>query len=109
MLKFSEIKLVEEDNPQNAPEKNIQNEPLFTLIEDLLNMQKIVANETALVSEMPILIDKENVIIIAPRQGGTLISLLHEDTYEEVAFPCLFPKGKFGYIVFRDVPVSIVR
>lgn len=58
MLKFSEINFAE-DNPQNAPEKNIQNEPLFTLIEDLLNMQKIVANETALVSEMPILIDKK--------------------------------------------------
>ena len=46
------------ENPQNIPEKIIQNEPIVTSIEDLLNIQKSAANETALVSQMLILIDK---------------------------------------------------
>ena len=62
-----------------------------------------------LLSEMPILSDKEIFIIIASRQGKRPISWLHEDTCEELAFPYLFPKEKFGYSVLRDIPVSIVR
>ena len=57
MSRFSEMKPAGE-NPQNIPEKIIQNEPIVTSIEDLLNIQKSAANETALVSQMLILIDK---------------------------------------------------
>ena len=39
MSRFSEMKPAEE-NPQNIPEKIIQNEPIVTSIEDLLNIQK---------------------------------------------------------------------
>ena len=46
-------------------------------------------------SEMDPEIEKENVII-ATEQGKTLVSLLHDDTCEELAFPYFFPKGKFG-------------
>ena len=58
MSRFSEMKPAGE-NPQNIPEKIIQNEPIVTSIEDLLNIQKSAANETAIVSQMLILIDKK--------------------------------------------------
>ena len=61
-------------------------------------MHGIALHEAALDSEMPIISDKENVIV-APGQGDTPVSLLHDDTCKELALPCLFPKGKFRYSV----------
>ena len=61
-------------------------------------MHKTASNETTLVSEMPNIIDKENVII-APGPRKITVSLLYDDTCEELAFSYLFPKGKFGYSV----------
>ena len=107
MLRFSEMELVEEENLKTVPKKIIENEPLFTLIEDPLNMHRSVSNETGVVSEMPILIDKENFIVV-PGQGKAPVSLLHVDTCEELAFWYLFSKRKFGCSVHRDIPVSIV-
>ena len=71
-------------------------------------MHRTALNKTALVSEMPIIIDKESVII-APRQWKTPVSLLHEDACEELAFPYLFPKDKFENNICRNVPVSVVQ
>ena len=71
-------------------------------------MHRTALNKTALVSEMPIIIDKESVII-APRQWKTPVSLLHEDACEELAFPYLFPKDKFENNICRNVPVSAVQ
>ena len=87
-------------------------DPIPNELKDLKSLEKkkkSAASETVLVSEMPILSDKEIFIIIAPRQGKTPISLLHEDTCEELAFSYLIPNDKFGYSVLRDIPVSIVR
>ena len=58
-------------------------------------MHRTASKETALVSEMHIIIDNENVII-APGQRKTLVLLLHDDTCEELGFPYLFPNRKFG-------------
>ena len=68
--------------------KFIWNRSRFTLIEDQFNMLITALNEKALVLEMPIMVDKKNVII-APEQRKTPVSLLHGDTSEELAF--LFP------------------
>ena len=38
MLRFSEMELVEEENLKTVPKKIIENEPLFTLIEDPLKL-----------------------------------------------------------------------
>ena len=71
-------------------------------------MHRTGLNETALVSEMPIVLDKKNVIM-RPGQGKIPASLLHDNTCEELAFLYSFSKGKFGSSVHRDIPVSIVQ
>ena len=47
-------------------------------------------------SEIPNMIDKENVII-APGKRKTPMSILSDKFCEELAFPHLLPKGKFGF------------
>ena len=47
-------------------------------------------------SEIPNMIDKENVII-APGKRKTPLSILSDEFCEELVFPHLFSKGKFGF------------
>lgn len=55
-------------------------------------MYRSTRNEkTVQVSKVPIIIDKENVTI-EPGKGNTLLSVLNDNTYKKLAFPCLFPK-----------------
>ena len=61
-------------------------------------MYRTASNETTLVSEIPIIINEENVII-APGQRKTPVLILKDEFYEEPAFLDLLPKGKFGYNV----------
>ena len=98
LLSFSEKESTKEENFEAAAEKIIQNEPPFILIEDALNMHRTTSSETALVSEMSIIIDKEN-DIIAPGHGKAPSSLLHDQNGEELAVPYPFSKGKLGYSV----------
>jgi len=75
-------------------------------IDDPLNTYRTPANETLLIPETPnIMIDAENAII-APGEGKSPYSLLMDDHCEELAHPHLFPTGKFGYKVERDVNLS---
>ena len=48
-------------------------------------MQKTASNEPTLVSEMLVIIDKENVII-TPGQKNLPLSVLNDDICEELAF-----------------------
>ena len=107
MLNFTEIGTDFED-PLISHEKTNPDEVEHSLKEDPLNAYRIASNETALVSEVPALIDDEN-IIIAPGQGKTPLSLLNDEFCEELAFPYLLPNGKFGYNVKRDIPITPVR
>ena len=66
------------------------------------------ANEIALISVVPSQIDNENVTI-APCQGKTPMSLLTDNSCEELAHPYLFPTGKFGYKVQRDIKLTPSR
>ena len=59
-------------------------------------------------SEIPNIINKENVII-APGQGKTPVSTLTDEFCEEQAFAHLFPKSKFGCNGTRDIPISPAR
>ena len=68
-------------------------------------MHRDGSNETAPVSEIPYIINDENVII-APGQGKIPISILNDEFFEEHACPYLLAKGKFGYEAPRDIPVS---
>ena len=71
-------------------------------------MHRTASNEIALVSEVPYIINDENVII-APGQGKKPVSILSDEFCEEQAFPYLLPKGKFGYKAPRDIPISPAR
>ena len=65
-------------------------------VEDPLNMHRTASNETTLVSEIPNIINEQNVLI-APGQGKKTVSILRDEFCEEQAFPYLLPKGKLGY------------
>ncbi|XP_066934413.1 uncharacterized protein [Clytia hemisphaerica] len=62
--------------------------------------------ETVIVSEVPnIILDDENAIL-APGEGQIPNSLTQDEFCEELAHPHLFPTGKFGYNVERDIKLS---
>ena len=63
------------------------------------------ATETMLVSNIPQVED----IVIAPGEGIQPMSLLMDEKCEELAHPHLFPTGKFGYRVKREVKLSPVK
>ena len=58
-----------------------------------------------LLSNMP---QPEN-MTIAPGEGVQLMSILLDEKCEELAHPYLFPTGRFGYRVERDVKLSPVK
>ena len=82
-----------------------RSETEFASVEDPLNMYRTASDETTLVSEIPNIINEKNVTI-ARGQGKILVSILRDEFYEEQEFLHLLPKGKFGYNVPRDIPLS---
>ena len=42
-------------------------------------------------------------ISIAPGDGKQPTSILSDTFCKQLVFPCLFPQGKFGYNIERDV------
>ena len=107
MLNFSEIGS-DFEKPLSSHKRTNLNGMEHSLKEDPLNAYRMASNETALVSEIPALIDNES-IIIAPGQGKTPLPLLNDEFCEELAFPYLLPNGKFGFNVKRDIPITPVR
>ena len=80
----------------------------YASVEDLLDMHRITSNETALISQIPNIINEENVII-APEQEKKTVSFLSYKFYEKQAFPYLLPKSKFGYNASLDIPINPAR
>ena len=77
----------------------------FASVEDPLKMHRTASNEATLVSEIPNIINEENVII-SPGQGKKTVSILSDEFSEEQTFPHLLSKGKFGYNSPRNIPIS---
>ena len=73
-----------------------------------LNMHRTASNETTLVSDIPNIVNNEN-IILAPGQEKTPVSVLNDEFCGEQTFPYLLPIGKFGYNAPRDIPISPAR
>ena len=71
-------------------------------------MHRTASNETTLVSEIPNIINEENVTF-APGQGENPVSIFSEEFCEEQAFPYFLPKGKFGCKDPEDVPINAAR
>ena len=70
-----------------------------------LDNDRLGATETMLLSNMP---QPEN-MTIAPGEGVQPMSILLDEKCEELAHPYLFPTGRFGYRVERDVKLSPVK
>ena len=107
MINFSGIDK-HQDITKSIHTRVISNETEYCSVEDPLSMQRTGSNETALVSEIPSIINDKNVII-APGQEKKPVSILNDEFCEEQAFPYLLPKDKFDYKAPRDIPISPAR
>ena len=96
------IKFLDEEQNENVVECSEEEE------HDSFHNHSTSSNETALISEVPNTVENEN-LIVAPGQGKSPISVFNDKFGEELAFPYLFPDGKFGYKVERDIPISPVK
>ena len=96
------IKFLDEEQSENVVECSEEEE------HDTFHNHCTRRNETALISEVPNTVENEN-LIVAPGQGKSPISVFNDKFGEELAFPYLFPDGKFGYKVERDIPISPVK
>jgi hypothetical protein len=89
--------------------------------DDPLNKYRAPTNETCLQSvipDYPIIIEQGNenvasmgneVYNIAPSENKHPVSLMTDKHCEELAFPVLFPKGRFGYTAERKVKLTLVK
>ena len=104
-------------NNTSSDHMEVQNEEE---VEDPLNEHWSPANETCLQSvipDYPIVTEEHNsnnstgreIYNMAPGENKHPVSLMTDKQCEELAFPVLFPNGKFGYTAERDVKLSPVK
>lgn len=71
----------------------------------------------AVIPDYPIVTEEHNsnnstgreICNMAPGENKHPVSLMTDKQWEELAFPVLFPNGKFGYTAERDVKLSPVK
>ena len=91
---------------QNLSDNSFQDQNIHIEEENLeedenpLDDLRVGSNESMLVSNIPYAIDEEY-ITIAPGEGKKPLSMLSDKNCEELAFPYLLPKGRFGFNVNR--------
>ena len=93
-----------EINLSSLDEEGVDNN--LETAENPLDMFRIASNETTPISNCPNMDIEESIISIAPGKGQRPISVLNDDYCEELSHPHLFPDGKFGYKVKRDISLS---
>ena len=101
---LDEIPIVREDSPDSHPDQSNDLEE----IDNPLDQYRLGANDIALIPTIPCQINEED-ITIAPGEGIKPLSILTDKHCEELALPHLFPTGKFGYQVEREVPLSPIK
>ena len=62
--------------------------------------------ETTFTTDTHCSADLEEVIRVAPGEGKNPASVLIDTYCEEIAYPHLFPSGKYCYKVHGDIPLS---
>ena len=93
---------------ETAEKSSIVENESFESVDDPLDGHKAAGYEITLVTEIPRIIEDDNVIM-APGQGKTPVLILNDDSCEELAFPYLFPTGRFGYKGKREVSLYPVK
>ena len=76
--------------------------------DSFLDQNRSAANETVLISENQSAAGREE-LTIAPGENKKVDSFLRDQYCEELAQPYLFPTGKFGYKVKREIPCSVSK
>ncbi|XP_044169485.1 uncharacterized protein LOC114973474 [Acropora millepora] len=103
------------DKPVNETSKKLQQEEQEEEIDDPLNKHRAPTNETciqAIIPDYPVTIDQQNVSTgqeiysIAPGENKHPVSFMKDKNCEELAFPVLFPKGRFGYTTERKIHLT---
>ena len=64
------------------------------------------SNETTVISEILTAAEVQEAFIVAPNEGKKPLSVLSDNFCEELAHPHLFPTGKHGYKVERDIELT---
>jgi hypothetical protein len=113
--------VLNEQNPLHADtqEQNITTDNADEERDDPLNEYRAPTNETCLQSVIPdfpvTVAQNDNVSSgseiynIAPGENKHPVSFMMDKQCEELAFPVLFPKGRFGYHVEREVKLTPVK
>lgn len=85
-------------------------------IDDPLNEHRAPTNETciqAIIPDYPVTIDEQNVSTgqeiysIAPGENKHPVSFMKDKNCEELAFPVLFPKGRYGYTTVNQLLFAV--
>ena len=80
-------------------------QPLLEDVENPLDVYRVGLNESVLTPNIYYQMEQESVTI-TPGEGQKAISMLSDKHCKELGFPHLFPTGKFGYKVKRNVALS---
>ena len=91
------LSLSDDDSDQESENIDTQEE-----VENLLHLHRFNFQETLFI--LNVLFSEE--VNIAPGEGRQPTSMLNDEFCEELAFPYLFPWGKFGYKVERYIKLS---
>jgi len=105
------VLVVKASSDNNRPNNASNNDGIdineLETTENPLDIYRLPADETTLMSHNPTTEDIENEILnLAPGEGVNPISVLNDDYCEELAHPHLFPTGQFGYKVDREIPLT---
>ena len=76
--------------------------------ENMLNSHRTASNETIMYPKIPMQID-EDILTVAPGEGKKPFAIYSDEKCEKMAFPHLFPTGKFGYQYEREIKLSPVK
>ena len=94
-MRVLQKKLVWNGKEMRENMNDTESETEYASVEDPLKKHKTASNETTLISEIPNIINEENVIT-ASGQEKIPVLILSDDFHREQAFCYILPKGKFG-------------
>ena len=86
---------------ENENDKTLKRSDCLEEDQDPLDFHRFNSQETIMISNSP----TSEELSIAPGEGEQHRSILNDSFCEELAFPYLFPNGKFGYKIERGIKV----
>ena len=78
-------------------------------LDDTLSEFRTSSMESTFVSEIPSAREMEEGIVVAPGEAKKPVSVLKDKFCEELVHVHLFPTGQYGYIVEREIPLTLSK